>query len=275
MDRNSDKLNKVNKPNSKEISKDTHSKETSWGNVATWYDDVLNKEGSYQKEVILPNLTRLLDIKKGESIVDIACGQGFFTRAMHSLGAKVTGLDIGKELIEIAKKESSKDIIYLVSSADSLPINLTNTFDKAVIVLAIQNIKDLNKTISEAYRVLKNNGKLFLVLNHPSFRIPKKSSWGFDNSTNSQYRRIDSYMSDTENKMDMNPGSSYKNKEFTISFHRPLQVYFKAFNKSGFRVGRLEEWISHKESNPGPKANEENRIRKEIPMFMMIEAIKS
>jgi ubiquinone/menaquinone biosynthesis C-methylase UbiE len=43
--------------------------------VADWYDDVLNKEGSYQKEVILPNLIRLLEIKKGESVIDIACGQ--------------------------------------------------------------------------------------------------------------------------------------------------------------------------------------------------------
>jgi ubiquinone/menaquinone biosynthesis C-methylase UbiE len=271
MDRNSNKINKANKSDSKAES----SKQTSWGKVADWYDDVLNKEGSYQKEVILPNLIRLLEIKKGESVIDIACGQGFFARAIHSLGASVLGVDIGKELIEIAKKEKLKDIEFIVSSADNLPINLTNLFDKAIIVLAIQNIKDLNKTISEAYRVLKNNGKLFIVLNHPSFRIPKKSSWGFDNATNSQYRRIDSYMSESENKMDMNPGSSYKDKEFTISFHRPLQVYFKALNKSGFRVGKLEEWISHKESAPGPKAQEENRIRKEIPMFMVIEAIKS
>lgn len=268
MDRNSNKINKEN-------IKPENSRDTSWGKVAEWYDGVLDKEGTYQKEVILPNLTRLLEIKKGESVIDIACGQGFFTRAIHSLGAKITGLDIGKELIEIAKKESPKDISYIVSSADNLPINLTNTFDKAIIVLAIQNIKDLNKTISEAHRVLKNNGKLFLVLNHPSFRIPKKSSWGFDNSTNSQYRKVDSYMSDTEIKMDMNPGSSFKDKKFTVSFHRPLQVYFKVFNKLGFKVEKLEEWISHKQSLPGPKAIEENRIRKEIPMFMIIQAIKS
>jgi ubiquinone/menaquinone biosynthesis C-methylase UbiE len=271
MDRNSEKTNKVNKPNSKGVSP----KETSWGKVATWYDDVLNKEGSYQKEVILPNLIRLLDIKKGESVIDIACGQGFFAREINKLGAKVTGVDIGKELIDIAREESPKEISYIVSSADNLPIDKTNTFDKAIIVLAIQNIKDLNKTISEAYRVLKNNGKLYMVLNHPSFRIPKKSSWAFDENTNSQYRRIDSYMSDMEIKMDMNPGSSYKNKEFTISFHRPLQVYFKSINKAGFKVGRLEEWISHKESSPGPKADEENRIRKEIPMFMAIEIVKN
>ena len=39
-------------------------------------------------------------------------------------------------------------------------------------------------------------------------------------------------------------------------------------------MGRFEEWISHKTSIPGLRADEENRIRKEIPMFAIIEAIK-
>ena len=56
MDRHSNKINEGNS---------SGKKQTSWGKVADWYDDVLNKERSYQKEVILPNLIRLLEIKKG------------------------------------------------------------------------------------------------------------------------------------------------------------------------------------------------------------------
>ena len=39
---------------------------TSWGPVAKWYDEYLGQEDTYQAQVILPNLLRLLSIKKGE-----------------------------------------------------------------------------------------------------------------------------------------------------------------------------------------------------------------
>jgi len=61
-------------------------KDTSWGKVADWYDELLEeKTGTYQTEVILPNILRLLDLKKGETILDLACGQGFFSREFRSL----------------------------------------------------------------------------------------------------------------------------------------------------------------------------------------------
>lgn len=83
-------------------------------------------------------------------------------------------------------------------------------------------------------------------------------------------------MSDIKERIEMNPGEkNIGNKKFTISFHRPLQSYFKHLNKAGFLIGKFEEWISHKESVPGPRSAEENRIRKEIPIFAIIEAIKN
>lgn len=252
-------------------------KDTSWGKVAGWYDELLeNKDGTYQKEVILPNLMRLLSPQKGELILDIACGQGYFSRAIAEKGAKVIASDIAKELIGLAKLHSAKEIEYHVAPADNLAYTKDSTADKAIIVLALQNIENIHDTFSEIYRSLKPKGKLYIVLNHPAFRIPKNSSWQWDSDNNRQYRRIDSYMSDIKERIEMNPGERDSgNKRFTISFHRPLQSYFKHLTKAGFLIGKFEEWISHKESNPGPKANEENRIRKEIPIFAIIEAIKN
>ena len=69
----------------------------------------------------------------------------------------------------------------------------------------------------------------------------------------------------------MTPGSK-TDKKFTVTFHRPLQVFVKALSKSGFALTRLEEWISHKESEKGPRQKAENKSRKEIPLFMCLEA---
>src|SRR3989338_8029908 len=108
---------------------------TSWGNIADWYDVSIEREGSYQRDLILPNLLRLISIKSGEKIVDIACGQGFFSKEFAKADATVTGVDISKELIEIAK-ERSRDfkINYFVAPADKIP-TLDGEFDKATMVL--------------------------------------------------------------------------------------------------------------------------------------------
>jgi ubiquinone/menaquinone biosynthesis C-methylase UbiE len=267
----------------------TSKKDTSWGGVADWYDLLLEQSGdTFQSKVIMPNILRIMDIKKGMNILDIACGQGYFSRAYAESGANVTACDISKELIEIAKQKSSKNILYLTASATDLkPLgNIDGTIDLATIVLAIQNIEDIKTVFSEAFRALKKGGKLIIIINHPAFRIPKNSSWQWDEKMKKQYRRIDAYMSDAKVKIDMAPGKSVENIRngsdlkktdspvTTITFHRPLQSYFKALISAGFSITRLEEWISHKISQEGPRAEEEDRIRKEIPLFMCIEARK-
>ena len=257
---------------------------TSWGNVANWYNNLIeNENDSYQRKLILPNLIRLIEIKKEEVLLDLACGQGFFCREFARLGAKVIGVDISAELIKIARlqmpfhsdggqarKDSSAK--YYVAPADKLDFLKNESIDKITIILSIQNIENANDVIKEASRVLKPKGKLFIVLNHPAFRIPKKSSWGWDEAKKTQYRRLDSYLSESKEQVQMHPGD--KPHEKTLSFHRPLQFYFKSLSKNGLLVSRLEEWNSHKVSEPGPKKEAEDRTRREFPLFLFLEAIK-
>ena len=139
-------------------------------------------------------------------------------------------------------------------------------------MLAIQNIENPKSVFKECARVMKANGKLYVVLNHPAFRVPKASGWDFDEGQGVQYRRIERYMSESRVEIDMHPGK--ENSETTLSFHRPLQWYMKALKFAGLAITGIEEWISHKESTSGPKADAENRARKEIPMFLMLEIMK-
>jgi len=260
---------------------------TSWGGVAKWYDETVEEKGSYQQDLILPNLLRLMAIKKGEKVLDLACGQGLFSREFAKAGAKVVASDISSELVEIAKKKSppplstksgQAEIDYHVASADSLPFLKDGVIEKIAMVLALQNIENMNGTLAECARVLAPNGKLYLVLNHPAFRIPKESAWEFDEATKIQYRRIDRYISSLKSEIDMNPGLNAPQgrvgRVMTLSFHRPLQAYVKALGKSGFAITRLEEWTSHKKSQKGPRAEAEDRARAEIPLFLTLEAQK-
>lgn len=245
---------------------------TSWGAVARWYDETVEDKDSYQQDLILPNLLRLMKIKTGERVLDLACGQGLFSRAFESAGANVVAADISSELIAVAQEKSPKTIAYHTALAHSLPFLANGSIEKVAIVLALQNIEEMQETLSECARVLTPRGALFLVLNHPAFRIPKASSWGFDEKAKAQYRRIDRYLSALKIPIDMHPGKA--EGEQTISFHRPLQGYTKALEKSGFCIKRLEEWNSTKKSGKGPRADAEDRARSEIPLFLCIAAEK-
>lgn len=265
--------------------------ETSWENSASWYNDLLEEDkDSYQAKVILPNLLRAMDIKKTDTVLDLACGQGYFTRHFFQAGAKVVGVDIAPSMIEFAlrhnsgqaNKDSPNRIEYHVSPAHKLKFIKDDSVNIVTIVLGIQNIENMSEVFKEVARVLKRGGRLFLVMNHPAFRILRQSSWGYDEKKKIQYRMVDEYLSESKTSVEMNPGqaldeilSGYKKASTTtVSFHRPLQVYFKVLGKIGFGVTRLEEWISHRTSQKGPRQNAEDKARKEIPLFMMMEAVK-
>lgn len=244
---------------------------TSWGSVAEWYSTYLEDTAdSYQRQVIVPNLLRIIGPNKGMRLLDLACGQGFFAREFAKSGAAVVGADISKELIAEAKKLSPKGLPFYATPSHQLDFADDHTFDAVVVVLAIQNIERMAETFAEAARVLAKGGRLVLVLMHPAFRVPKGSGWGWDEEEQCQYRRIDNYLSASRSELVVHPGKS--KSPTTVSYHRSMQDISKALFKAGFAITRLEEWVSHKESQKGPRQKAENRARKEIPLFLMLEA---
>jgi len=252
-------------------------KDTSWGKVAEWYDKHLEKgTDTYHEKVVHPNLLRMLGDIKGKQVLDLACGQGIFSRLLAGKGASVVGVDLGKELIDIAEKKNAEykfKIHFFHSASNDLFMVKDGTKDIVVCVLALQNIEKLQETIGEVSRVLKTGGRFLVVLNHPAFRNPRHTHWGFDEAEQVQYRRVDEYLSESKIKIDMTPGA-VKDKKFTVSFHRPLQVYMKSLGKHGLAMTRLEEWESHKASQKGPRKIAEDKARKEIPLFLAMELIK-
>ncbi len=249
-------------------------KQTSWNTVSKWYDDLLKKDpDSYQAQVITPNLNRFLNLKKDEKVLDLACGQGYFANIFYQSGATIVASDISRNLIEIAREHSPKGISYYVNPAHKINFVNKESLDTVVIVLAIQNIENIADVFAECNRVLKKGGRVVIVLNHPTFRIPQTSDWSFVDGI--QSRTVAKYLSGHKIDIDMTPGEkNVKKKIKTISFHRSLQDYMKVFFKNGFAVTRLEEWISHKKSGTGPRQNAEDMARKEIPLFMCMEIKK-
>ena len=245
------------------------SKKTSWGKEADWYAEHLERGDTYHAKVVLPNVLRVIAPAKGQTILEIGCGEGYFARALAEKGSDVTACYISSELIAVAK-ERGGSVTYKVTPAQDLSFAKNASYDVVLAVLTLQNMEHIDVVMKEVARVLKKDGRFVFVLNHPVVRIPQSSEWGYDETKKVQYRRLDSYLSAKKVTIDMHPGKQGK-KSVTYSFHRSLQEYMKVLRGAGFCMTRLEEWISHRASEQGPRAQAENTARKEFPLFMMIE----
>jgi ubiquinone/menaquinone biosynthesis C-methylase UbiE len=251
---------------------------THWGEVADWYDQLVGEAGSeFHREIVLPGAIRLLGAKAGDAVLDIACGQGVLCRLLARQGVQTTGIDAAVDLIRIARDRNAQlppdsvKPVYKTADVRDLSALPEASVTAAACLLAIQNINPIAPVFRGVARLLRPMGRLVLVMMHPCFRGPKESSWGWDERAMVQYRRVDRYLLPRKIPIVTHPG---KGKDYTWTFHKPIEAYVKSLRNAGLLIDAMEEWPSHKTSTSGPRAPAENTARKEIPMFLAIRAVK-
>ncbi|MDP1743251.1 MAG: methyltransferase domain-containing protein [Candidatus Amesbacteria bacterium] len=239
-----------------------------WDPVADWYDGWVGDKGSiHHIKLAIPAVMELLAVKPGEKILDIGCGQGVLAQYIVSAQGLYTGIDVSEQLIKIAKNRKISQSNFLVGDARKL--NLSG-FDAGVMMLSIQDIDPLEDVIKAVTKAIKVGGRLVIFMNHPAFRIPRQSGWGWDEGRKLQYRRIDRYLTPLAVPMKAYSGGQ---GGVTTSFHRPLQNYVNILGNNGFVIDRMLEIPTYKTSQPGPNARAENLSFREIPQFLALRAI--
>jgi hypothetical protein len=125
------------------------------------------------------------------------------------------------------------------------------------------------QVLANAASRLRPRGHLVLALNHPCFRNPGCTHWGWDPEEKVQFRRVDAYRSRRKVDIRIHPGSDPEAKR--PSFHWPLETLFGALQRAGFVVLDLSEPTSDRVSKGG-RAQAENVARREIPLFLVLLA---
>ncbi len=100
---------------------------------------------------------------QGLKALDVGCGGGFSCEFMANRGVRASGIDQSMKCIIQAQEHAASsglEIDYKRGFAEELPYN-GNTFDVVICVDVLEHVANLNKAISEIYRVLKPHG-LFL-----------------------------------------------------------------------------------------------------------------
>lgn len=123
-----------------------------WNANARWWDDRIGEGNDFQTLLIEPATERLLNVTTGDTILDVACGAGRFTRRMASLGATVVAIDTSSEFIARARERTPSDasIDYRVLDAASLEDLRslgTNRFTKAVCTMAVMDTTEIGPAV--------------------------------------------------------------------------------------------------------------------------------
>ena len=113
------------------------------------------------------------------SVLEIGFGTGL-NLAYYPVDrvAKITTVDVNAGMNQLAQKRvaaSSIEVDYRVLDGESLPMG-DDTFDTVVSTWTLCSIKDVDRSISEIYRVLKPNGK-FLFIEHGLSHEPDIQTW--------------------------------------------------------------------------------------------------
>ena len=109
------------------------------------------------------DLLNMMNPTSNQKLIDVACGTGDIAKLFLNYVNKksyVTCVDPNIGMIKKGKEKLKKfiNLNWVVASAEKLPMTI-NSFDFYTISFGLRNTKDLNKSLSEAYRVLKPGGR--------------------------------------------------------------------------------------------------------------------
>jgi len=246
-----------------------------------WTSFVREGKDYYRDDLNNPATFKLIGDIKGKRVLDLACGEGYNTRILAKKGAKVTGVDLSKNMIELAReKEATQNlgITYIASDAAHMKDLPNNHFDLATCFMSLQDIEHLKDAVSEVARVLKNNGRFIFSIPHPCFvkLVKDKKGWGWRNKSGAHAEEETelekgTYSSDV--KYEIHWTMERLTEHFrTVSFHRTISDYSQALFQNGFHISRLVEPKPTKSAVLKHPALEEVL---ETPQSIIFEAVKT
>ncbi|KPJ72836.1 hypothetical protein AMJ52_05030 [candidate division TA06 bacterium DG_78] len=245
-----------------------------WDRGAKIWDARYDKYGDAYRHVIFnPALFPIIGNVRRKLVLDAGCGTGYMSRLLVEKGAKVTGVDLSKKFIEIAKqyeKKKSSGIKYLRADLARLSQLSKSYFDMVVSVYVMCDVRDYDKAIKEIARVLKPKGRFIFLIEHPCFnwntggweRVPVDS----ERTEDCLYLKVDNYFRRGTQE------SQWGKLPKLLTFYRPLSDYFHSLKKHGFVVKDLvEPRPTRKALHTRPREwDSEDRV----PPVVIIEAIK-
>jgi len=219
-----------------------------WNYNAAFWDERMGEGNDFVEALIWPATERLLALRSGERVLDIACGNGLSSRRLAALGAEVVAFDFAAEMIAYALErttEHTERIEYLVLDATDEAALLAlgeGQFDAALCNMALFDMAEIESLMRALARLLRPGGRFVFSVLHPCFNSPhmalvaEQEDRGGDIVTIYSVK-VFSYITPT-----VTHAAAMRNQpKPQLIFHRPLEVLLGMGFEAGFVLDGLEE----------------------------------
>jgi 2-polyprenyl-3-methyl-5-hydroxy-6-metoxy-1,4-benzoquinol methylase len=228
---------------------------SAWNQNAAFWDERMGEGNDFVEVLIWPATERLLELRPGERVLDIACGNGLSSRRLAAMGAHVVAFDFSEEMIAYARERTTQyaeRIEYLVLDATDEAALLAlgeGRFDAAICNMALfdmAEIKPLMRALARLLRPaqagLRPGGRFVFSVLHPCFNSPHMAHMAEMEDREGDIVTVYSvkvfgYLSPTVARAVAIRGQPKPQ----LVFHRPLQVLLGAGLDAGFVLDGLEE----------------------------------
>lgn len=117
-----------------------------------WYD---TPRGRWIGEREWSLVRAALDPGASDTLLDVGCGTGWFTRRAAGVAATVVGVDIDEASLDFARRKDPDGARYLFGDAVRLPF-ADRSFDKVMSVAALCFVADWPRALAEVVRVARH-----------------------------------------------------------------------------------------------------------------------
>jgi len=219
-----------------------------WDENAAFWDQRMGEGNDWVEVLTWPATLRLLELRAGERVLDVACGNGLTSRRMAALGAEVVAFDFSAEMIARAHQrpaEHAGRIEYRVLDATDGAALLAlgeGRFDAALCHMALFDMAEIGPLLGALARLLRPGGRFVFSVLHPCFNNSRTLQMAEmqDNAgqvVTTYAVKVCGYMTPT-----VSQGAAIAGQpRLQLYFHRPLQSLLGACFEAGFVLDGLEE----------------------------------
>lgn len=108
-------------------------------------------------KIIRENIVPLIELKQGESLLDVCGGTGILIPLLKDFNLKITECDYSEKMIDVAKENYNGLAEFVVADIENLPFK-NSSFDKVICHNSFPHIRNKQKAFNECCRVLKHGG---------------------------------------------------------------------------------------------------------------------
>lgn len=109
----------------------------------------------------------------GKTVLDVGCGGGILAESMAKEGADVTGLDMGKEPLEVARLhalETGTQLSYIQSTIEDHATTHRHHYDVVTCMEMLEHVPDPQSVISACCELVKPGGDVFFSTLNRNFK---------------------------------------------------------------------------------------------------------